>query len=242
MADTQIYLSSQLMEYLMTILTTTTKKEIDDLLKQYKTLLDEAENIKLINKDLNQSYQKFCQACCTYYNNLEKLDGINEKEGLRRKKGLEQALPFLQKMNSVASQYETISDIKELIISLDDIFMHEVRRLPEKIAYYALTCLLSFAYIASMILVATIITAAFTTPLTAVIVGLTVGTALGVLIALKDAKPTAYNKTYNFFRSFDPEPVEKAVDFMYAARCIWAHRFEEDYSKHAGHITRSAMS
>lgn len=57
----------------MTGLSVTTKADIDKLLKQYQLLLDEAEEIKFINKSLNKSYQNFYIGYLNYYNDLKKL-------------------------------------------------------------------------------------------------------------------------------------------------------------------------
>ncbi|KTC91264.1 hypothetical protein OQJ15_14770 [Fluoribacter dumoffii] len=214
----------------MTGLSVTTKADIDKLLKQYQLLLDEAEEIKFINKSLNKSYQNFYIGYLNYYDDLKKTDVINEKEGQKRKKELEQICTFLQKMNRLARNYETMSDMKELKLQVNNLFTEEVRKLPEKIAYYSLVCLLSFIYVASAILAVTLLTGAFTTPIPAVIFGLTVGTPLGVTAACMRAQADAFGKTYNFFRSYDPKPIKNAVDFMHTAECTWAHRFEEDYN------------
>lgn len=81
----------------MTGLSVTTKADIDKLLKQYQLLLDEAEEIKFINKSLNKSYQNFYIGYLNYYDDLKKTDVINEKEGQKRKKSLNRFVLFCKK-------------------------------------------------------------------------------------------------------------------------------------------------
>jgi hypothetical protein len=152
---------------------------------------------------------------------------MSERETRRRKEELEHACRFLKKMNFVASNYERLRDNEMLIYCLHGIFDDEVKKIPEQIANYGLTALLTFAYIGAMALGVGAFPALFATSLTTIIVAHIVGGVLGAPWAFKLAESDAKYITYNLFRFFDPKPEQKAIKFMSDAMIRRSDAFDE---------------